>query len=89
MSFFPSSFGLSLCWSSCGFSCASSWFFELKLLVLSGTLSGAFGFASMYLFGGGGFGGGVTNSFGAISMLNCLGAACFLTVLLTASPRSR
>ena len=55
-SFLPSVFGLSLCWSGCGFSWASCWFWELKLFVLSGTLSGALGFASTYRLGGGGFG---------------------------------
>ncbi len=88
-SFRPSVLGLSLCWSSCGFSWASCWFCELKLVVLSGTLSGAFGFASTYLFGGGGLGGAFAKAWGAISMLNWCGAACFLAAEWTASLRSR
>ena len=89
MSFFPSSFGLSLCWSSWGFSWASSWFFELKLVVLSGTLSGASGFASIYLLGGGALGGGFAKMSGAISMLNVLGAAIFRGAVRNASVRKR
>ena len=77
MSFFPSSLGVSLCWSAWGFSCASWEFFELKLFVLSGILSGAFGFASTYRVAGGGVTGTFANASGEISMLNCRGDACF------------
>src|ERR1022692_3249592 len=87
-SFFPSVFGLSLCWSGCGFSWASCEFWELKLFVLSGTLSGALGFASTYLFGGGGLRTSFTNALGAISMLNCR-CAGFRTAPWTGSVRSR
>ena len=89
MSFLPVNFGLSLWASSCGFSCASTWFFELKFVVSSGTLSGASGFASMYLFGGGGLGSGFAKTSGAISMLNVLGAAIFRGEARSASVRKR
>ena len=73
-SFRPSMAGRSAPTSGEGFSCAACWFWAPKLLVSSGTLSGAFGLVSTNLKGAGGFSGaffGMANSSGASSMSNC------------------